>query len=71
MSLTATAVVALVAFLVPLAVRLSLLPVPEVVLEIVVGILLGPQVRGWVRLDQPVHVFAVVGLAFLLFLAGP
>jgi Kef-type K+ transport system membrane component KefB len=43
---------------------------PSVVLEIVIGILLGPAVLGWVRVDDPVSVFATVGLAFLLFLAG-
>jgi Kef-type K+ transport system membrane component KefB len=69
-SLTAVALVALVAFLVPLVVRLLRLPVPEVVLEIVLGILVGPQVLGWVLPDEPVQVFALVGLAFLLFLAG-
>lgn len=70
MSLAAAAAVALVAFLAPLAVRLLRLPIPEVVLQIVLGIIIGPHVLGWVRPDEPVHVFAVVGLAFLLFLAG-
>jgi Kef-type K+ transport system membrane component KefB len=43
---------------------------PSVVLEIVVGIALGPAVLGWVHVDDPVQVFATVGLAYLLFLAG-
>jgi Kef-type K+ transport system membrane component KefB len=43
---------------------------PAVVLEIVIGILLGPAVLGWVHVDDPVQVFATVGLAYLLFLAG-
>jgi Kef-type K+ transport system membrane component KefB len=68
-------VVALVAFLVPLALGLlgddrSWLRVPGPVLEIVAGVVLGPGVLGWVHADVPVQVFAVVGLAFLLFLAG-
>jgi Kef-type K+ transport system membrane component KefB len=43
---------------------------PAVVLEIVIGILIGPAVLGWVEVDEPVEVLSVVGLAFLLFLAG-
>jgi Kef-type K+ transport system membrane component KefB len=43
---------------------------PSVVLEIVVGIALGPAVLGWVHVDDAVQVFATVGLAYLLFLAG-
>src|SRR5947208_8363470 len=43
---------------------------PSVVLEIVAGILVGPAVLGWVHVDAPVAVLSIVGLAFLLFLAG-
>jgi Kef-type K+ transport system membrane component KefB len=43
---------------------------PSVVLEIVAGIVVGPAVLGWVHVDDPVAVLAIVGLAFLLFLAG-
>ena len=43
---------------------------PAVVLEIVIGIAIGPAVLGWVHVDDPVQVFATVGLAYLLFLAG-
>lgn len=43
---------------------------PAVVLEIVLGIVVGPSVLGWVEVDEPVAVLSVVGLAFLLFLAG-
>lgn len=43
---------------------------PAVVLEIVFGIVLGPSVLGWVRLDLPIEILSVVGLAFLLFLSG-
>ena len=46
------------------------LRLPAVVLEIVLGILLGPSVLGWVEVDQPVEVVSLIGLAFLLFLAG-
>ncbi len=44
--------------------------VPSVVLEIVAGIVIGPAVLGWVEIDEPVAVLSVVGLAYLLFLAG-
>src|SRR3954471_19802522 len=46
------------------------LRLPSVVLELVLGIVLGPSVLGWVEVDQPVQVLALVGLAILLFLAG-
>src|SRR3954471_223042 len=44
--------------------------VPSVVLEIVAGIVVGPSGLGWVEIDAPVHVLALLGLALLLFLAG-
>jgi sodium/hydrogen exchanger family protein len=44
--------------------------VPDVVVEIVAGIVVGPSVLGWVKIDQPVGLVALLGLAFLLFLAG-
>jgi Kef-type K+ transport system membrane component KefB len=59
------------AFVAPLA--LGLVPrlrLPAVVLEIVLGIVLGPHVLGVVEIDAPVEVVALLGLAFLLFLAG-
>jgi Kef-type K+ transport system membrane component KefB len=43
---------------------------PAIVLEIVLGIVIGPSGLGWVKPDLPVSVLALVGLAFLLFLAG-
>jgi Kef-type K+ transport system membrane component KefB len=64
-------IVAAVAFAAPLA--LGLIPrlrLPAVVLEIVLGIAIGPSGLGWVTSDLPVQVLALLGLAFLLFLAG-
>jgi len=43
---------------------------PAVVLEIVAGIVIGPAGLGWVEIDAPIEVLALIGLAFLLFLAG-
>jgi Kef-type K+ transport system membrane component KefB len=64
-------IVTLVAFVAPLVVRaIPVVRVPSPVLEIVAGILLGPSVLGLVTVDAPVEVLALIGLAFLLFLAG-
>jgi Kef-type K+ transport system membrane component KefB len=64
-------IVAAVAFAAPLALGLiRKLRLPAVVLEIVLGIAVGPSGLGWVKFDLPVQVLALVGLAFLLFLAG-
>ena len=46
------------------------LKLPSVVLEIVAGIVVGPSVLGWVKVDEPIEILSLVGLAFLLFLAG-
>jgi Kef-type K+ transport system membrane component KefB len=43
---------------------------PSVVFELVLGIVLGPSVLGWVEIDDPVQVLSLVGLAILLFLSG-
>jgi Kef-type K+ transport system membrane component KefB len=60
-----------VAFAAPLL--LGLFPrllLPSVVLEIVAGMVIGPSVLGWAEVDQAVEVVALLGLAFVLFLAG-
>src|SRR6201996_4648706 len=46
------------------------LRLPAIVLEIVLGIVVGPSGLGWVTPDLPVSILALVGLAFLLFLSG-
>ena len=71
LSLAGVVVVAAVAFAVPLLLGLSPgLRLPSVVLEIVVGIVLGPSGLDWVHVDLPLQVLSLLGLAFLLFLAG-
>jgi Kef-type K+ transport system membrane component KefB len=70
-SFTNLLIISVVAVLAPLL--LGLLPrlrIPAVVVEIAAGIVLGPSVLGWVRVDLPVQILALFGLAFLLFLAG-
>jgi Kef-type K+ transport system membrane component KefB len=46
------------------------LPVPGAVLEVIAGIVVGPSVLGWARIDAPVEVLSTLGLGMLLFLAG-
>ena len=68
---TGLVVVLAVAAGVPLL--LGLLPalrLPGALLEIVVGVLIGPSVLGWVTPDATVTAIALLGLSFLLFLAG-
>ena len=69
-SFTSVAVVAAVAVVAPLAISFSGLRLPAIVLEILLGILVGPQILGWASNDEPVQVLSLVGLAFLLLLAG-
>jgi Kef-type K+ transport system membrane component KefB len=70
-SLTAVLLVAAIAFLVPLGLGLvPTLRIPSVVLEISAGIIIGSAVLGLVDVDLPLQVLALLGLAFLLFLAG-
>src|SRR3954469_7147723 len=64
-------IISVIAVLAPLlAGALPRLRIPAVVLEIAAGVLVGPSVLGWVEVDLPVQILALVGLAFLLFLAG-
>jgi Kef-type K+ transport system membrane component KefB len=70
-SFTNLLVVMAVAFGAPLL--LGLFPrvqLPSVVLEIVAGIVVGPSLLGIAEVDQTVQVVALLGLAFVLFLAG-
>jgi Kef-type K+ transport system membrane component KefB len=63
--------ISLVALGAPLVVELApALRMPAVVLEIVGGIVIGPQVLDIVRPDVHVLLMSSLGLAFLLFLAG-
>jgi Kef-type K+ transport system membrane component KefB len=70
LTLTSAAVITAVALFVPLAIHATRLPVPEIVVQIVVGIVVGPQVLGWASVDVPVKVLSLIGLGFLLLLAG-
>lgn len=64
-------IVVAIAFGAPLLLGLApRLRLPAVVLEIVAGIVAGPSVLGWVHINEPISILSIVGLAFLLFLAG-
>jgi Kef-type K+ transport system membrane component KefB len=63
--------VGVVACLAPLLIyitRATLLP--AVVLEIVGGIIIGPQVLHWVSVDPILRYLSLMGLSYLLFLSG-
>jgi Kef-type K+ transport system membrane component KefB len=70
-SFASLAIVAAAGFAAPLV--LGLFPglrLPSVVLEIGLGIVIGPSVLGWARADEPVTIMALIGLSFLLLIAG-
>ena len=67
LDLSGLVVVVAVAFSAPLVLGLApALRLPSVVLEIVAGIAISPSGLGWVEVDQPIEVLALIGLAFLL-----
>ena len=43
---------------------------PAIVLELVLGIVIGTSGLGWATADLPVSILNLIGLAFLLFLSG-
>jgi Kef-type K+ transport system membrane component KefB len=70
-SFTGLLIVVAVAFAAPFVLGLfPSLRLPAVVLEIVAGIVIGPSLLGIVEVDETISVISVLGLAFLLFLAG-
>ncbi len=70
-SFNGLAIVAAVALGAPLALGVfPRLRLPAIVLEILLGIVIGPQALGWVSIDTPIQVMSLLGLAFLLLLAG-
>jgi Kef-type K+ transport system membrane component KefB len=64
-------IVVAIAFAAPFLLGLfPTLRLPSVVVEIVAGILAGPAVLDIVKVDEAIEVIALIGLAFVLFLAG-
>ena len=71
LSFNSLLIVAAIAVLVPVVLGLlPRLPVPGAVLMVLGGIVLGPSVLNWARIDAPVDVLSDLGLGMLLFLAG-
>ncbi len=69
-TLSSAAVVAAVALIVPLALKVAHIRVPSIVVEIIAGVVIGPQLLDWAEVDEPVRVLSTLGLAFLLMLSG-
>lgn len=60
-----------VAAAIPLLFGLSRTPlIPIALAEILAGIFLGPHGLGWIEIDGMIRVIALLGLSFLLFIAG-
>ncbi len=70
-SFNSVLIIAVIAVLAPVLLGLLPgLPVPGAVVEVIAGVVVGPSVLGWVRIDAPVQVLSDLGLGILLFLAG-
>ncbi len=70
-SLNGLLIISVIAVIAPvLAASVKRLKLPSAIVEIVAGIIVGPSVLAWVKINQPVNAVALLGLAFLLFLAG-
>ena len=63
-------VIAAIAAFVPLIVGLFRIKVAEVVLLLGFGIVLGPEVAGWIEIDASIGLLSELGLGLLFFLAG-
>ena len=70
-SFNSVLIIAAISVLVPVVLGLlPRLPVPGAVLMVIAGIVVGPSVLGWARIDPPVQILSILGLGMLLFLAG-
>lgn len=63
-------VIAAIAAAVPLIVGLLRLKIAEVVLLLGFGILFGPELLGWIQVDDAIDLLSELGLGLLFFLAG-
>ncbi|GAA4075158.1 cation:proton antiporter [Nonomuraea soli] len=72
LDMTGVLVISLAAVLAPIAAAsvARVIRVPNVVLEILLGVLVGPVVLGWVQVDELVNAVSEFGLAMLMFMAG-
>ncbi|MDR5699896.1 cation:proton antiporter [Agromyces aerolatus] len=72
LSLTTLVLFPAIAVIAPIIARFvgRLLPVPLVVFEILLGLLFGPAILGWIQPGEVASALADFGLAMLFFLAG-
>ncbi len=64
-------IILLVALVIPLAMaRFKITFLPTAVVEIIVGILLGPSLFNWITNSETLEILQNVGVIFLLFLSG-
>jgi Kef-type K+ transport system membrane component KefB len=63
-------VVAGIAVAAPLLSGIAPFALPEVVIQVVGGVVLGPSVLGVVKADGALQILAALGLAYLLFVSG-
>jgi Kef-type K+ transport system membrane component KefB len=71
LSFTNVMVVLAIAVVAPLvAAAIPKVKVPGIVIEFTLGVVVGPDVLGWVTIDEPLDVLSLLALGFLLFIAG-
>jgi Kef-type K+ transport system membrane component KefB len=63
-------VIVAIAATVPLILGFIRVRIAEVVLLLVGGVIFGPEVLGWIQIDDSIDLLAEVGLGMLFFLAG-
>lgn len=71
LSFTNVMAVGAIAVIAPLiAAAIPKVKVPGIVIEFALGVVVGPDVLGWVSIDEPLDVLSLLALGFLLFIAG-
>jgi Kef-type K+ transport system membrane component KefB len=63
-------VIVAIAAAVPVILGFMRIRIAEVVLLLVGGVIFGPEVLGWIQIDDSIDLLAEVGLGMLFFLAG-
>jgi Kef-type K+ transport system membrane component KefB len=69
-TLASLTLIALVAVIAPVLADLTKNRIPGVIIEIVLGVVIGTQVLGWAHLTPVVVTLGNIGLTFLFFMAG-
>ena len=63
-------VIVAIAAVVPIILGFIRIRVAEVVLLLIGGVIFGPEVLGWIQIDDSIDLLAEIGLGMLFFLAG-